>query len=242
MMSDWRGGRGAVVAAHGVGRQRARPSAPDSSWGDGVYKSTRRQDVDDAGLKDTRSIARIVIDPTDANVVYVAAQGHFVDRTPSAACSRRPTAVGRGPRCRSWTRTRSERPRHRPRGSAGCSTPRPISASEPAWGFNGVVRIRRVQDDGRWRDLDELAASGLAGRRQGRIALCALRERSAGRVRARSKRVAERRHLSNCSMPAPTWEKTSSLNTRPNYFSNPHRSRDREHIYTLGSRPRILIL
>src|SRR3989454_5737111 len=47
-------------------------------WGDGVYKST------DGGkkwtnmrLKDTRSIGRIVIHPTNPDVVYVAALGHL---------------------------------------------------------------------------------------------------------------------------------------------------------------------
>ena len=29
------------------------------------------------GLKDTRSISRIVVDPTDVNIVYIAAGGHL---------------------------------------------------------------------------------------------------------------------------------------------------------------------
>src|SRR5579885_3841104 len=49
-----------------------------SSWGDGVYKSmdagaTWRK----MGLADTRHIGKIVIDPRDANIVYVAAAGHL---------------------------------------------------------------------------------------------------------------------------------------------------------------------
>src|SRR5262249_45643116 len=49
-----------------------------SSWGDGVYKSidagrTWRA----AGLTDTRHIGRIVVDPTNADMVYVAAVGHL---------------------------------------------------------------------------------------------------------------------------------------------------------------------
>ncbi len=49
-----------------------------SSWGDGVYKS-----IDGGhtwklmGLLDTRHVARIVIDPVDHDVVYVAALGHL---------------------------------------------------------------------------------------------------------------------------------------------------------------------
>lgn len=49
-----------------------------SSWGDGVYKSLdggiswRKM-----GLDDTRHIGKIVIHPTDPNIVYVAAAGHL---------------------------------------------------------------------------------------------------------------------------------------------------------------------
>lgn len=49
-----------------------------SSWGDGVYKSldggaTWRK----TGLADTRHIGKIVIHPSDPNIVYVAAVGHL---------------------------------------------------------------------------------------------------------------------------------------------------------------------
>ena len=59
----------------GTGEANTRQS---SSWGDGVYKSTDGgRTWTNVGLKDTRSIARIIVDPTDPNVVYVAAQGHL---------------------------------------------------------------------------------------------------------------------------------------------------------------------
>ena len=59
----------------GTGEANTRQS---SSWGDGVYKSTDAGKTwTNMGLKDTRSIGRIVIDPTNADVVYVAAQGHL---------------------------------------------------------------------------------------------------------------------------------------------------------------------
>ena len=49
-----------------------------SSWGDGVYNSTDGgQTWKNMGLKDSQEIARIVIDPNDANIVYVAATGHL---------------------------------------------------------------------------------------------------------------------------------------------------------------------
>jgi photosystem II stability/assembly factor-like uncharacterized protein len=52
-------------------------------WGDGVYKSTdggRRWR--NMGLKDSRAIGRIVIHPTNPDVVYVAALGHLWGTNP----------------------------------------------------------------------------------------------------------------------------------------------------------------
>src|SRR5690349_22528419 len=59
----------------GTGEANTRQS---SSWGDGVYKSTDGGKTwVNTGLRDTRVIARIVVDPANADVVYVAAQGHL---------------------------------------------------------------------------------------------------------------------------------------------------------------------
>ena len=50
----------------------------DISFGDGVYKSTDGGKTwTNIGLKDSRQIARIVVDPKDADLVYVAAEGHI---------------------------------------------------------------------------------------------------------------------------------------------------------------------
>ncbi|HEV2205125.1 MAG TPA: hypothetical protein VGR36_01215, partial [Candidatus Acidoferrales bacterium] len=50
----------------------------DISFGDGVYKSTDGGKTwTNVGLKDSRQIARIVIDPKNPDVVYVAAEGHI---------------------------------------------------------------------------------------------------------------------------------------------------------------------
>ena len=49
----------------------------DIQQGDGMYKSTDGgRSWSHIGLEDTRQIGRVVIDPKDANVVYVAALGH----------------------------------------------------------------------------------------------------------------------------------------------------------------------
>ncbi len=47
-----------------------------SSWGDGVYKSTDGGGTwTNVGLKDSKTIARIAVDPRDTGTVYVAAMG-----------------------------------------------------------------------------------------------------------------------------------------------------------------------
>src|SRR5579871_3022214 len=49
----------------------------DLASGDGVYRSTDGgENWQNIGLRDSRQISRIVIDPHDANVVYVGALGH----------------------------------------------------------------------------------------------------------------------------------------------------------------------
>ncbi len=59
----------------GTGEPNNRQS---SSFGAGVYKSTDAgRSFEYVGLKDTQTIARIVVSPKDPNVVYVAAPGHL---------------------------------------------------------------------------------------------------------------------------------------------------------------------
>src|SRR5437660_8380349 len=59
----------------GTGEANNRQSA---SFGDGIYKSTDAgKTFAKMGLADSQTIARIVIDPKDPNVVYVAVLGHL---------------------------------------------------------------------------------------------------------------------------------------------------------------------
>ncbi|HEY0006988.1 MAG TPA: hypothetical protein VGB17_19565 [Pyrinomonadaceae bacterium] len=59
----------------GTGEPNGRNS---SSWGDGVYKSTDGgQTWTNMGLKESQIISRVIISPTDANTVYVAALGRL---------------------------------------------------------------------------------------------------------------------------------------------------------------------
>src|SRR5438067_2040276 len=49
-----------------------------SDWGDGVYRTTDGgEHWTNVGLKDSRTIARIVVDPKNPAVAYVAAMGHL---------------------------------------------------------------------------------------------------------------------------------------------------------------------
>jgi photosystem II stability/assembly factor-like uncharacterized protein len=57
----------------GTGENNNRQS---SSWGDGVYKSTDGgRSWKNVGLRQSKQIARVIVDPVDFNVVYVAALG-----------------------------------------------------------------------------------------------------------------------------------------------------------------------
>ena len=59
----------------GTGEANNRQS---SSFGDGIYKSTDAgKTFKKMGLEDSQSIARIVIDPKDPNIVYAAVLGHL---------------------------------------------------------------------------------------------------------------------------------------------------------------------
>jgi photosystem II stability/assembly factor-like uncharacterized protein len=59
----------------GTGEANNRQS---SSWGDGVYKSADGgRTWRNTGLRDTRAVARIIVDPIDFNVVYVASPGNL---------------------------------------------------------------------------------------------------------------------------------------------------------------------
>jgi photosystem II stability/assembly factor-like uncharacterized protein len=59
----------------GTGEANARNSV---SWGDGIYKSSNGgKSWGNMGLKDSRHIGRVVVHPTNPDIVYVAALGHL---------------------------------------------------------------------------------------------------------------------------------------------------------------------
>jgi photosystem II stability/assembly factor-like uncharacterized protein len=71
----------------GTGENNNRQS---SSWGDGVYKSADGGKTwKNMGLVNSKHIARIIVDPVDHDVVYVAALGSLWGRADSAGCTKR---------------------------------------------------------------------------------------------------------------------------------------------------------
>ena len=63
----------------GTGEANVRNSV---GWGDGIYKSLDGGDTfANMGLRDTHHIAKIATHPTDADIAYVAAQGHLWGHT-----------------------------------------------------------------------------------------------------------------------------------------------------------------
>ncbi len=81
----------------GTGEQNNRQS---SSWGDGVYRSTDAGATwTHVGLDSTRAIGRIVVDPRDPRVAYVAALGNLWKASPERGVYK--TTDGG----RSWTRS-----------------------------------------------------------------------------------------------------------------------------------------
>lgn len=64
-----------------IGMGEHAPRAVMTSHGDGVYKSTDAgKSWKHLGLKETQHISRIIIDPKNPNIVYVAAQGQLYGR------------------------------------------------------------------------------------------------------------------------------------------------------------------
>ena len=80
----------------GTGEQNNRQS---SSWGGGVYRSTDAGETwTHVGLKETRSIARVVLHPSDPNIAYIAAVGNLWRGNPERGVFKT-TDAGR-----SWTK------------------------------------------------------------------------------------------------------------------------------------------
>ncbi|MCG6957816.1 MAG: hypothetical protein LJF04_17640 [Gemmatimonadetes bacterium] len=217
----------------GTGEANTRQS---SSWGDGVYKSTDGGATwTDVGLKDTRSIGRIVIDPTDPNIVYVAAQGHLWGPNEERGVFKT-TDAGR-----TWTKVLFVDE------NTGANDividpgdPDVLYAStyqrqRRTWGFNGGgpgSGIFKTSDGGEtWAKL----TNGLPEGDEGRIGL-AIYASDPRIVYATVQAQNEDQGIYRTLDAGATWEKVSRLDTRPNYYSQIRIDPlDKDNVYTLGS-------
>jgi photosystem II stability/assembly factor-like uncharacterized protein len=223
---------GSIVWA-GTGEANNRQS---SSWGDGVYKSTDGGRTWTAvGLRDTRHIGRIVIDPSNPEIVYVAAAGHLWGPNEERGVFK---TIDGG---RTWQKVLFV-------DSNTGATDLAIDPEHPhvlyaatyqrqraAWGFNGGgpgSGIFRTRDGGAtWTKL----ALGLPAGDKGRIGLDVSRA-AAHTVYAVVEAAGRDGGVYRSSDGGDTWEQLSTLNPRPMYYSQLRLDpRDSRRVYLLGS-------
>ena len=216
----------------GTGENNNRQS---SSWGDGVYKSTDGGKTwKNMGLRESMHIARIVIDPTDLDVVYVAALGSLwgaggergvykttdggesFERVLHVDDDTGATELVMDPRNPKVLYTAMYQRRRR------------------SWGFNGGgpgTAIYKTADGGRsWTKLTE----GIPEGPKGRIGLDVYRK-NLDVVYARIEHEDEGGVYRSDDAGA-SWTKLSSVNPRPMYFSQIRVDpTDDSRIYVLGT-------
>ncbi len=248
----------------GTGEANNRQS---SSWGDGVYKSEDgAKSWKKMGLKETRHIGRIVIDPAIPGIVYVAAVGHLWGSNPERGIFK--TTDGG----RNWTKVLYVDE------NTGATdlvmdpqNPRTLYAAmyqrqRKAWGFNGGgpgsgIYPLRTDAGATWTKL----TTGIPAGDKGRIGLAVFAGtenivyatieaggaargggrgagggggggRGGGAGRGGADAAGGDAGIYRSLDHGDTWEKISSLNSRPMYYSQIRVDpRDKNRVYTLGS-------
>jgi photosystem II stability/assembly factor-like uncharacterized protein len=211
-----------------------------SQWGDGVFRSEDGGDTwKDMGLAGTRNIGRIVIDPTNPAVVYVAATGHLFGPNPERGVYK--TTDGGA----TWTRSLFVDDNtgaidlvmdpHAPNTLFAAMYQR----RRRAWGFDGGgpgSGIYRTTDAGRsWQRLSGGLPTGAMGRiglavdaQDGRMVYAVV---EAGHGRSGVYRSLDR---------GDSWTRLSDVNPRPMYFSQIRIDpQDPQRIYLAGNSVRI---
>jgi photosystem II stability/assembly factor-like uncharacterized protein len=217
----------------GTGEANNRQS---SSWGDGVYKSIDAgRNWRAMGLVETRHIGRILIHPSNPDIVYVAAVGHLWGSNRERGVFK--TIDGGA----TWNHVLTVDE------NTGATDlvmdpqdPETLFAAayqrqRKAWGFNGGgpgSGIYRTHDGGaHWTRL----TNGLPKGDKGRIGLDVFK--GDGHVVYAAVEAAGRDNgVYRTTDGGDTWEQLGSLNPRPMYFSQIRIDpKDRNRVYLLGS-------
>ena len=211
----------------GTGEQNNRQS---SSWGNGVYRSDDGGETfRHVGLVETRHIGKVLIHPTDPDIVYVAALGNLWRGNEERAYTERETVGAPGNAFFMWTNS--------PAPSTWSWTPKiPESFMRQrtngfarTWGFNGGgpgSGIRRSIDGGdTWRELTNGIPPG--GQRPHRT-----RDLPVGSAHSECAHRACRRsrpgYLPQRGTGGTTWRRVNSLDPRPMLLlGNLHRPLER---------------
>ena len=199
----------------GTGEANNRQS---SSWGDGIYKSTDGgAHWTNLGLRESFQIARIVVDPLESDVVYVAALGNLWGSGGERGIYK--TADGG----LTWTRVLDPGPDAGGTDLVMDPANRKVlyaaiyQRRRASWGFNGggpASGIWKTVDAGRtWTRLE----NGLPAGDKGRIGLDIYRK-NPDIVYARVEHAKEG-GVYRSENGGATWSKVSSTNPRPMYFS-----------------------
>jgi photosystem II stability/assembly factor-like uncharacterized protein len=201
----------------GTGENNNRQS---SSWGGGVYRSTDGGATwSYLGLHDTRSIGRVVLDPDDPNVAYVAAVGNLWRESEERGVYKTADAG------RTWTRVLYVDP------FTGATDlvmdPRDAKVIyaatyqrlRKAFGFNGGgpgSAIYKTTDAGStWKKLE----NGLPAGDKGRIGLALAMSKPDVVVATIEHATAGGTYRTEDA--GATWKRMSNVNPRPMYYSKP---------------------
>ncbi|MGH9474716.1 MAG: VPS10 domain-containing protein [Terriglobales bacterium] len=219
-----------------------------SSWGNGIYKSLDGGATwQFMGLEQTRAIAKILIDPHNADVVYVAALGHLWGSNPERGVFK--TMDGG----KSWTKVLYVDD------NTG-ATDLAMSPQDPnllfaamyqrqrkGWGFNGGgpgSAIYRSSDGGAsWTKLSVGLPQGVKGRigltifpTDPRIVYAIIEADASARPAPGAKPKPRQGGIFRSRNQGRSWEHMSGVDPRPMYYSriyvDPH---DANRIYIMGS-------
>jgi photosystem II stability/assembly factor-like uncharacterized protein len=201
----------------GSGEQNNRQS---SSWGGGVYRSTDAGETwTHVGLHDTRAIGRVVLDPSDPNVAYVAAAGNLWTGNAERGVFKTRDAG------RTWTKvlyvdtfTGATDIVMDPR-DANVLYAATYQRLRKAYGFNGGgpgSAIYKTTDAGAtWKKLE----NGIPTGDKGRIGLAIARSKPDVLVATIEHPTAGGTYRTEDA--GATWKRMSNVNPRPMYYSKP---------------------